>query len=328
MELELDLEIIFRKTCVFLLLLFSINIINSQQRGIKPTIMIVPSNVWMTQNGYYKTVIEQGERVKIYDYQRAFDNDPLLNTIINSTGGKFAERGFNLVDMNQSLKLIYDRIEKNNITGKTLNILDELALEVSSDIILELDFNIKNTSLGRKMVDRFSMTAFDTYSSENLGKAGLPGSPSTTPSDEILVLERVESFISNLESDIIRVFEGYLQNGRKIRLEVIASEEVVDFGCYDYYGTELSNGKLLFEFFEDWVYENGFNGNGNVDPSPSGEIVNLIFNIPLVDENGRNVKSLNYATKLLRDNTLRSMFKMRPEQVGLGHSILNLTSCN
>lgn len=312
---------------IIILLILVSNYSFSQQKGIKPKIMIIPSNSWMTENGFVEIINEQGSIQKSFNYSSAFDNDPILNSVINSTGGKFAERGFYLTDMQQSIKIVNDRIEKNNITGRSLNILDELALEVSADIILELDFNIKDSSLGRKIVDRFSMTVKDTYTGETLGRAGMPGSPSSSESIELLVLERVEAFISELETDVLRIFDSYVNNGRSVKIEVILSDDVLDYGCFDYYETKLTDDLLLFEYFENWVYENGFKGVGTADPSPSGESINLLINIPLVDNNGKSVKSLDYATKFLRDTQLRNLFRMRPEQVGLGHVILNILEC-
>lgn len=309
------------------LFLFFFALSFSQQRAIKPKIMIIPSDVWMNENNYTTTEEVQGVSQKTYNYGEAFSNSALLNDVVNSTGGKFADRGFNLTQMSEAIKAVEDRIKRNNITGRTLSLLDELALEVSADIILRVDFNIKGASLGRKIVDRFSMTAVDAYSQENLGKAGLPGAPSVAESESILVLERVEAFINNLEGSIKRVFQGYVENGRKARIEIMVNPDAVDFGCYDYYGTELSDGTFLYEYFENWAVENGFKGQGYAEPSPSGESVNLYINIPLVNDKGRAVRALNYATLFLRDANFRSLYKMRPEQVGLGHAILKIEDC-
>jgi len=299
----------------------------SQQRAIKPKIMIIPANTWMNENNYSYTEMEQGAKQVTYDYEAAFSNDPLLNAVVNSTGGKFAERGFTLTQMSEAIKQVNARIERNNLTGRTLSILDELANQVSADIILYLDYNIKPASLGRKIIDRFSMTAVDAYTSENLGKAGLPGAPSVSESDELLVLERVEAFINDLEGTIKRTFDNYVENGRQVRIEFMVSPDAVDFGCWDFYGTELSDGSYLFEYFDNWVAENGFKGRGNAEPSPSGETVNLYINVPLVDERGRAVKAFSIATQFLRDTNLRPLYAMRPENVGLGHAIVNVNDC-
>ena len=81
------------------------------------------------------------------------------------------------------------------------------------------------------------------------------------------------------------------------------------------------------EYFENWAADNGYKGQGYAEPSPSGESVNLYINIPLVNDKGRAVRALNYATLFLRDANFRSLYKMRPEQVGLGHAILKIEDC-
>ena len=110
--------------------------------------------------------------------------------------------------MQSEIQALNARIEKNAITGRTLNLLDELAMQVSADIVLELDFNINDAGFGQKIVDRFSMTAKDAYSNEIIAGAGMPGSPSSSPSTELLVIERVEALANNLETEMKRVFQG------------------------------------------------------------------------------------------------------------------------
>ena len=41
----------------------------------KPTIMVVPANVWCTHNGYTQKYNNQGTITEIPDYKKALDND-------------------------------------------------------------------------------------------------------------------------------------------------------------------------------------------------------------------------------------------------------------
>ena len=134
------------------------------------------------------------------------------------------------------------------------------------------------------------------------------------------------SGIPNLSQLIVRG-QGYVENGRKARIEIMVNPDAVDFGCYDYYGTELSDGTFLYEYFENWAADNGYKGQGYAEPSPSGESVNLYINIPLINDKGRAVRALNYATLFLKDANFKSLYKMKPEQVGLGHAILKIEDC-
>jgi len=311
------------KKYILFILFISCNSLVLIAQGIKPKVMIIPSDAWMNLNGYMMTENEQGAEQINYDYARAFREDPILVEAINVTGGIFAERGFQFTDMAQSIKDVQSKIERNTVTGRVLSVKDELALQVSADIILYLDFSIQDVGFGQRQVDRFTMTAIDAYSNKNLGSAGQAGPRSSSTATSDLIRERVLAFINDLEGDVLRIFEGYVTNGREITIEIIGSPDAIDYGCFDVYGTEVE-GEMLYEWFNNWAAETSINGGGYADPLEESIMINM--NVPLVDERGRPVQALNVTTGLMR-TPLRDIFQMRPERLGLGRAILNINDC-
>lgn len=305
---------------IFSLCVISFQFLLSQQKAIKPKIMIIPSNQWMVENNYVTKTVIQGESRNTYEYEKAFNNDPTLNDVINSVGGIFAERGFTLTNMSAAIQQVKKKTQRNNATGRVFSVLDELANEVSADIRLELDFHIQDVGFGQRQVDRFSLTAIDTYSSENVGDVRGVGTASSETSISSLVQERVLATINELESDILNIFNGYVENGRQIKIEVIFSN-VLGL-CFDLYDVD-EDGLMTFEMFENWVIENSFKGRGQSEPLE--ESINLILNIPLVNENGKSVKAFDYSVLLLKK--LNPKYVLRPENIGLGYSILNINDC-
>ena len=295
----------------------------SYSQAIKPKVMIIPSDAWMEQNNFTSVEDEQGFGQTTFNYEKAFREDPILVEAINVTGGLFAERGFEFTDMSQSIKDISSRIERNNITGRTLSIKDELALSVSADIILYLDYNISDVGFGQSQVDRFSMTAIDAYSNKNLGNAGEPGPRTSETAVASLIRERVLAFINDLESDILRIFEGYITSGREITIEIIGSPNAIDFGCFDLYSTFIGD-KMLYDYFSDWAIENSINKGGYVDPLEESLTINM--NIPLLDERNRPIQAFNMAIKFM-SSELRDLYVMRPERLGLGRAALLINDC-
>jgi hypothetical protein len=310
-----------RLVILILFVIGNISVLFSQ--GIKPKVMIIPSDAWMKANGYMITENEQGAEQINYDYARAFRDDPILDEAIRVTGGIFAERGFEFTNMSQTIKDVQSKIERNTVTGRVLSVKDELALQVSADIILYFDFNIQDVGFGQRQVDRFTMSAVDAYSNKDLGSAGQAGPRSSATAVSDLVRERVLAFINDLEGDILRVFEGYLTKGREITIEVIGSPESIDYGCFDVYGTEVE-GLMLYEWFNNWAAETSINGGGYADPLEESIMINM--NIPLLDEKGRPVQAINVATGLM-STPLRNIFQMRPERLGLGRAVLNIKDC-
>ena len=67
------------------LILLCLTLITASAFGqaIKPKMMIVPSDAWMTENGFVTEEDEDGAIQKTFEYAEAFQNDPILVGIIN-----------------------------------------------------------------------------------------------------------------------------------------------------------------------------------------------------------------------------------------------------
>lgn len=72
----------------------------------KPTIMVVPSDVWCYQNGFVKEYDDMGSKSTISDYKAALLKNPDLTLAISKIGEMMSERGFNLKVLADCLKSI------------------------------------------------------------------------------------------------------------------------------------------------------------------------------------------------------------------------------
>ena len=89
---------------IFVLLFISINLIFSQAK--KPSIMVVPMDNWMQENGFMKKINSMGEEISYPDYRKAtLENSDLIN-VISKVGELMSERGFPTKDLEASLKSI------------------------------------------------------------------------------------------------------------------------------------------------------------------------------------------------------------------------------
>jgi hypothetical protein len=306
-----------------LFILFTIPMLS---QAIKPKVIIVPADSWMTQHGYVTVEKEDGSTQTTLEYAKAFQSDPILNAVINKVGGIFAERGFNLTDMAQEIKAIKAKSERNKIAGRVISALDELALAVNPDIYLYLDYNLTGQDMfGQNQVDRFSITAIDAYSRQNVGSVGPEAGPKSSGSAADLVSERVLARINELESDILGVFDKYTKNGRDVVVEFQVSPDAVSGGCWDLYAAEIK-GQMLVDYITAWANERSIKA-ANVSPSSSGEAITIEMSIPLKTADGKPTKAMTYALQALRDTGLNTLFKMRPDEQGLGYCIVNVTEC-
>ena len=58
----------------------------------KPTIMVIPADVWCTANGYMLELENQGKRTRVPDYHRAVQEDMDLVNAITKVGELMAEK--------------------------------------------------------------------------------------------------------------------------------------------------------------------------------------------------------------------------------------------
>ena len=83
-------------------LLLIVNVGFSQAK--KPTIMILPSDVWCSKNGYMTEFNNQGTIVKVPDYKKAFQENSDLLLVISKINGMMSDRGFPLKNAESVLK--------------------------------------------------------------------------------------------------------------------------------------------------------------------------------------------------------------------------------
>ena len=70
-----------KRILLFLLLVaFLSGMVQAQEK--KPTLMIVPSDNWCTQRYFTTTYNNQGTKVRVPDYQRAFQEDLEIKPVI------------------------------------------------------------------------------------------------------------------------------------------------------------------------------------------------------------------------------------------------------
>lgn len=75
----------------------------------KPTLMILPSDNWCNQRFFMTSYDNQGMKVKVPDYQKAFIEDSELGQVISKLGELMIKYGYSLKDAEQEIKNVYAR---------------------------------------------------------------------------------------------------------------------------------------------------------------------------------------------------------------------------
>lgn len=115
----------------------------------KPTIMVVPSDVWCFSKGYVQTYDEMGVSKTVSDYRKALTSDMELKLVIAKINELMADRGFPLKDMEATLANIErSQAEEMAIVSKTSgssvaeSLLDRLRRVAKADIIIEIGWTL------------------------------------------------------------------------------------------------------------------------------------------------------------------------------------------
>ena len=134
-----------RKLISFVLAFGLCNMFCFAQIAKKPTIMILPSDNWCNQRYFMTNFSDQGNVVKVANYQQAFLEDTELGQVISKVGQVLTDQGYSLKDAEQEIKSISMKTAEDNVTtskksGASLveSPLDQLKRRVKSDVIIQL----------------------------------------------------------------------------------------------------------------------------------------------------------------------------------------------
>ena len=269
----------------------------------KPTLMVVPSDVWCNQNGYVQIINNQGMQQTVSDYQQALQNDMDLKLAISKINDLMAERGFPLKDLEAQVKLIQQQsAEANLITSKNGNEMaespvDRLLRVAKADIVIELTWNV--TEQGPKRTLTYVMEGKDAYTGKSIGGASGTSQPSFSAEVPVLLEEAVVANIDNFNNRLQAHFDDLFANGREVTLDIRVfdnNEAGVDLET-EFDGDEL--GEIIDEWLAENTVEGRFSKLGSSENYASYEQVR----IPLYNTKGNAMDTEAWARQLRKKLT-------------------------
>ncbi len=231
----------------------------------KPSIMVIPSDIWCIRNGFYTEVEMDGNTVKSMDYAKALQENSDIRVLISKMADIMASRGFPIASLEQNLKnmatddafvsSVRSKSSDSSVQETEIDILNKIA---RPDIILDLDYEI--TRIGPRKQISFNLTASDAYSgniiSGNTGVGSASNAPITT-----LLEEAVLSFMDNFTAGLQAHFDDMFAQGRIIEVNLkVFEDSAVDFETeFDYNGQIAELAEIIYVWFEDNTVEGRFN---------------------------------------------------------------------
>lgn len=277
-----------------LLVLFIALSISAMSQAKKPTIMIMPSDVYCSRNGYTtEWVDENGNKNTVSDIANIFKQEDVedLRLVISELSKIMAERGFPLKDLEQTLKsLQQESVEMGLLESSTSgayiteSMLDKVKRSAKADIILDLDFTIMQK--GPQRYISYNMRGLDAYTNKVIAANSGVGSPSASAPINLLLEEAVINYMDSFCAQLMSHFEDMAANGREIvmKFRVWDNADVNFESEFDFEDEYLE----LTDIISYWMEDNTVNHAPTRTNASENYIVFEQVRIPLYRErNGR-----------------------------------------
>ena len=265
----------------------------------KPSIMVMPSDLWCNENGFMTTYDNQGSTAYIPDYRKALMSNPNLLPVISQLNGLMADRGFPLKNLESVLKSIDNSnasmaaMTAADGSGVQSNPLQELRNRAKADIIMQLTWHV--TTTGPKQAVTYTLQALDSYTDKEVATSTGTGAPSFTAELPVLLSEAVNAHIDEFCDRLQAHFEDLLENGREITLDIRVFDNDEGINLETEYGD-----KELKEIIEDWVNDNTVNHRYNLADDSEVRMNFESVRIPVYDEKGRAMAANHFGRNLVK----------------------------
>ena len=270
---------------------------NAWGQAKKPTIMVLPSDLWCNKNGYVTTINNLGTEQIIPDYKKALQNDPDLLLVIAKINTLMMERGFPLKNLESALKTIEQEQAENNIaqsktSGASISEspMDRLKKTAKADIIMQITWMI-NTEGPKKSIT-FNLQGLDAYTDKQIAGAQGTGEPSFSAEIPKLLEAAVLTHIENFNAQLQKHFDDLFENGR----EIIVRLKKWDTSPVDF--EKEFDGKELGDIIDTWVAKNTLKGRYSMTDKTENMLVFEQVRIPLYEESGKAMDANGFGNQL------------------------------
>ena len=256
---------------LFLAVFYVLNLFGQAK---KPKIMVVPGKDWCNENGFMKTIDNQGVTEYISDWETALVKRPDLNSVLAKIDN-----------------VKQDRIEEGVRSDVNSSPIDQIRAKAKSDIEVHLYWKIESQG-PRKRITDFRLVAFDTYTNKQVADAqgSADWASASQYSDADLLREAVQSKMDEFKSKLQIHFDELMKNGREITFNVYTKGSWGrDLTTEDYGGDELSY------LITDWLSANSVQGRAGTSTSTETRLLCSGVRIPLYDAQNQAIDAKGFA---------------------------------
>ena len=294
----------------------------------QPSILIIPSDNWCINNGFFDVINDQGTERKIMNYKKAVQENFELLAAVNSLENILQERGFPPKNLEQTMKSLEMQKAKQNMvtsfdsgSSVAVSAADELNSIAKADIIMQFSWKVKE--VGPRKTLSFIISAFDSYTQESVGGADGAGEPTISAGLDVLVKEAVIDKMPGLLDGFQLHMDDMFEKGRKVSVDVRTWDDW-GYSLMDYFGDEEEE---LGVIIEDWLAENTVEGRFNTTDYTDTAMKFESVRIPLFTERKGRQRALDtrsFVSNLRRFLKSNYDIDAKVDMEGLGKAILTI----
>lgn len=296
--------------------------VNANAQAKKPTIMVVPADVWCSNNGYMMEYDNQGRKDKVPDYYRALQENSELNAVISKINELMAERGFPLKDLFAAMKTLREEAAEDALatssSGESVaeSPLDKLKKTAKADILIYMDWTVNVQ--GPKRSVTFNLKGIDAYTDKQIAGAGDTGPQSFASETPVLLNEAVLAHLDKFNSDLQRHFDDMFTNGREVILRIKRWNSMD--GDLDSEFGDMTLGEII----EGWVNENTVNHRFSTSSASENMMLFEQVRIPLFDANQKAIDTRSWARQLQKMLKEKYQIESKLSMKGLGQAVITV----
>lgn len=255
----------------------------------RPTIMVVPADVWCNDNGYMASYDDMGTTRWVPDYRVALQTNGEIRSAIASIGNIMADYNFPLKNLEAELRRLQKEEAELAVTGSKDSFamvaespVDRLRRTAQCDILIDVAYRkIQNGPFSQIV---FNITAIDAYSSMEVAACPPVQTEAVDAPIEILLDRAVQDVKSTFAAKIQKYFEDTYEKGRNARILLKRWEDAfMDFESEVTYGDQEAE---LGEVIQVWMNDNCVGGQFNLVNSTENT---LDFNPARIPVRGKNL---------------------------------------
>ncbi len=288
----------------------------------KPTIMVVPSDLWCNTNGYMMQFDNQGTTVKLPDYKRAVQSSSELMVVVSKINELMTDRGFPLKNLESSLKTLeMDAAETAMSSSKSGSEVSESPIDMlkniaRADIWMQISWTVNN--VGPRKSITFVLQGLDAYTDKQIAGASGTGNQLIGAELPVMLEAAVLSHLDNFNSQLQGHFDDLFTNGREISLRIRKWDSFDGDLETEYEGDELGY------HIENWVSDNTVEGRFNTSDASENRMIFEQVRIPLYDQNNRAVDARGWVRGLQKYLRERFGVESKISMRGLGQATLTI----